>query len=58
MDNHAKGQVVLLNYMVNSGNYIVKNHKDKESKRESKRKKIEVPMHTRELGKLCSSVWH
>ena len=39
MDNHVTGQVVLLNYMVNSRNYIFKNHKDKESKRESKRKK-------------------
>jgi len=48
MDNHATCQAVLLNYMVNSGNYIFKNDKDKESKKESKRKKFEVPMHTRE----------
>ena len=39
MDNHATGQAVLLNYIVNSGNYILNNHKDKESKRESKQKK-------------------
>ena len=34
MDNHATCQAVLLNYMVNSGNYIFKNDKDKESKKE------------------------
>ena len=38
MDNHATGQAVLLNYMVYSGNYIFKNDKDKESKRESKKR--------------------
>ena len=34
MDNHSIGQAFLLNYMVNLGNYIFKNHKDKESERE------------------------
>ena len=39
MDNHATVQAVLLNYMVYPGNYVFKNEKYKESKRECRGKK-------------------